>query len=69
MLEAISFFKDLKKLRETQGSLRLLREVSGHSGKIFYSKSGNPVIYSNAAPGLNLTVLRAIAFYSVRLDF
>ena len=39
----------LKKLRETQGSLRLLREVSSHSGKFlvtqesfFDSKSGNP---------------------------
>ena len=29
------FLRIKKKLRETQRSLRLLREVSGHSGKIF----------------------------------
>ena len=27
---------------EFQGSLRLLKEVSDHSGKIFHLKSGNP---------------------------
>ena len=36
-------FKDYKKLKETQVSLRLLREVSGHSDRFFDSKSGNPV--------------------------
>jgi len=30
--------KDLENLRETQWSLRLLMEVSGHSGKIFDSE-------------------------------
>ena len=32
--QILKFFKDLKQLRETQGSIRLLRKVSGHSGKI-----------------------------------
>ena len=40
-------FKDKKKLKETQGSLRLLKEVFGQSGRFFDSKSGNPGICSN----------------------
>ena len=34
-----------KKLRETQGSLGLLKEVSGHSGKIFWLKEWQPWVY------------------------
>ena len=40
------FLRNKKKLRENQGSLRLFREVSGHSGKIFDSKSGTSVTCS-----------------------
>ena len=50
---------------ETQGSLRLLREVSGHSGKIFDSKSGNPDIFLLWSKAKKVTDTKSDSFINI----